>query len=57
VENAKRVVAFERIATDMLAVDYLGMKLPPFKTIKKNTGKGGRKTAKRLPAKRKGGAK
>jgi hypothetical protein len=57
VENAKRVVAFERIATDMLAVDYLGMKLPPFKTLKKNTGKGGRKTAKRLPAKRKGGAK
>ena len=57
VETAKRVVAFERIATDMLAVDYLGMKLPPFKTLKKNTGNGGRKTARRLPAKRKGGAK
>lgn len=46
-EKAKRVSAFERIATEMLLVDHLGSKLPPFKRAKKS-GK---------TAKRKGGGK
>ena len=51
-ENAKRFSAFERMATELLTVDYLAAQLPPFKRPKKVA-----KTTKKASAKKKGGGK
>lgn len=51
-EDAKRFAAFEKMATELLTVDYLASKLPPLKKPKKAP-----KTAKKASAKKKGGGK
>lgn len=51
-ENAKRFTAFERMATELLTVDYLAAQLPPPKRPKKAA-----KSTKKASAKKKGGGK
>ena len=51
-EDVKRFAAFEKMATELLTVDYLASKLPPLKKPKKAP-----KTAKKASAKKKGGGK
>ena len=53
-EDAHRFAMFEKIATEMLIVDYLAYKLPPFKPREVTPAK---KPAKKPAAKAKGGAK
>ena len=53
-EDVHRFAMFEKIATEMLIVDYLAYKLPPFKPREVTPVK---KPAKKLAAKAKGGAK
>ena len=52
-ENAKRFSVFERMATELLTVDYLAAQLPPFKRPKKKVAK----TTKKASTKKKGGGK